>query len=123
MQNISKFLFSPDSKRIGFLAPDKKDGEGEDREKSGDDVEVFGKWNYARPYLLDFETFEATKIYNKNAQVEAMTWSPDGSQLLLVIHQSPELDSPFYSGARFETISVAGTSTGYQPSWLNSEVQ
>jgi hypothetical protein len=47
IQNISEFLFSPDSKRIVFLAPDEKDAKEKDREKSGDDVEVFGKWAYS----------------------------------------------------------------------------
>ena len=65
MQRISKF----------YLSPDEEDPEEETREKAGDDVEVLGKWNYSRPYVPDFETFEPTKIYRKNAQVETMAWS------------------------------------------------
>jgi dipeptidyl aminopeptidase/acylaminoacyl peptidase len=42
-QRSSKFYFSPDSKRIAFLAPDEKDLEEMTRDKAGDDVEVFGK--------------------------------------------------------------------------------
>ena len=111
LQNISKFEFSPDSKRILFLAPEVKDADEKSREESGDDVEVFGKWIYNRPYVVDFDSFENTKLYNKTAQVDNFAWSPDGSQILLVIHQTPELDSPFYSGIRFETVSVESTST------------
>ncbi|KAJ3087033.1 hypothetical protein HK100_008497 [Physocladia obscura] len=109
LQNISRFNFSPDSKRILFLASEVKDATEKMRQESGDDVEVFGKWNYTRPYVLDFETFEVTKLYNKNAQVETFAWSPDASQVLLVIHQTPELASPFSSGIRFKTVSVDST--------------
>jgi hypothetical protein len=66
MQNISKFWWSPDSKRIAFLAPDEKDV-GKNGEVSGDDVEVFGSWKYTRPYIFTFETFEVKELYNKNA--------------------------------------------------------
>jgi hypothetical protein len=134
MQSISKFYFSPDSKHIAFLAPDERNPEEKTREKVGDDVDVFGKWNYTRPYVLDIETFKQTKIYNRNAHVETMVWSPDGSQIMLVVHKTPELDSPFYSGIRFEVISITGCSASSptlisefpgpvswaQPVWLSS---
>ncbi|PMD35055.1 alpha/beta-hydrolase, partial [Hyaloscypha variabilis F] len=111
LQNVSKFEFSPDSKKILFLAPEVKDADEKIREEAGDDVEVFGRWNYARPYVVDFDSFEATKLYNKNAQVDNFAWSPDGTKIVLVIHQTPELDSPFYSGIRFETVSLESSST------------
>jgi hypothetical protein len=85
MQRISKF----------YLSPDEEDMDEETREKAGDDVEVLGKWNYSRPYVPDFRTFEPTKIYRKNDQVETMVWSPDGSQIMHVVHQIPEVNSPF----------------------------
>jgi dipeptidyl aminopeptidase/acylaminoacyl peptidase len=133
-RNISKFYWSPDSQRIALLAPDKKDPEEKKREESGDDVEVYGTWKFTRPYLLDMTTLEVRKVYSKNTQVEMLVWSPDGSQILLVIHQTPELDSPFYSGIQFETISVHVTSTpsptfiadfpgpvlGQQPVWAST---
>ena len=53
---------------------------------------------YTRPYLLDLATFEITKLYKENAQVEHITLSPDGTRILLVIYQSPELDSAFIPG-------------------------
>ncbi len=67
---------------------------------------------------MDLNTLEVTKLYSKNAHVEALAWSPDGSQILLLLHQTPELDSPFYSGIQFETISVQGTST-HSPTFLS----
>ena len=61
--------------------------------------------------MLDFETFEPTKIYRKNARVETMVWSPDGTQIMHVVHQTPELDSPSYSAVRFEVIPITGVSS------------
>ena len=66
-RNISKFYWSPDSQRIAFLAPDKKDPEEKKRGESGDDVEVYGTWKFTRPYLLDMTTLEVRKVYSKIA--------------------------------------------------------
>jgi hypothetical protein len=85
MQRISKF----------YLSPDEEDMDEETREKAGDDVEVLRKWNYSRPYVPDFKTFEPTKIYKKNDQVETIVWSPDGSQIMHVVHQILKVNSLF----------------------------
>jgi hypothetical protein len=61
--------------------------------------------------VLNFEAFEPTKIYRKDAQVETMARSPDGSQIMHLVHQTPELDSPSYSGVRFEVIPITGASS------------
>jgi Tol biopolymer transport system component len=113
-KNITKFSWCPDGKSIAFLSPDKKNPGENDREQSeqsGGDVEVFGSWKYTRPYLLDLDSLEVTTLHSENKQVEMLAWSPDTSQILLVTHQTPELESPFYSGIRFEALSIHGYST------------
>jgi hypothetical protein len=80
MHSISKFNFSLNSRRILFLAPDEKSKEVKSQEESGDDLVVFGKWSYTRPYVLGSESFEVTKLYTENAKVKTFACPPDVSQ-------------------------------------------
>ncbi|KAH8804387.1 Alpha/Beta hydrolase protein [Xylogone sp. PMI_703] len=111
VHNITKFYWSPDSKSIAFLSPDQKYKREGCTETPGDDVEVFGEWKYTRPYLLDLKTGEVMRLYDKDAQVKTLSWSPDASQILLAIYRSPELDSPYRFGTQFEVLSIGGHST------------
>ncbi|NDL58689.1 S9 family peptidase [Phytoactinopolyspora mesophila] len=93
-RSIETFAWSPDGRRIAFVAPDEPDEEDQRRERERDDADVYGeRWPYARLYLVDIDDGGVTALPSGDRNVTGIAWSPDGTSIGFVAAPTPELDS------------------------------
>ncbi len=106
-RGISSFAWSPDGKFIAFLSPDEKTAMKKAKEKDKDDVMVYSaEWEYNRLRILHLTTREVENLYAQDSHVKAFVWSEDSKQIVYVLQDTPELDSPYANGVTFQTISI-----------------
>ncbi|MBO0744723.1 MAG: S9 family peptidase, partial [Candidatus Dormibacteraeota bacterium] len=91
---VAGFTWSPDGRRIAFLAPDEPTDEDDRRERERDDADVYGaRRRYQRVRVVDVRTGEATGPVTGEVHVTEVAWSPDGEWLGCIARPSPELDA------------------------------
>ncbi|HLI51776.1 MAG TPA: S9 family peptidase [Thermomicrobiaceae bacterium] len=93
-RSITAFDWSPDGRQIAFLAPDNPTEEDERRQRERDDAKVYGEdWHPNRLWLVDVSTGETTQLAGGERHVSQLAWSPDGSAVAYVSHDTPEIES------------------------------
>lgn len=101
-KTISKFEFSPDGKTIAYLAATEKE--------ANEVVNVWNEgWDYANLHLLDVESGSIRVLFAKQLHVVNFSWNEDGSQISLVTHRSPHIESEWLHGATIWTVEILGT--------------
>ncbi|MDQ2787043.1 MAG: S9 family peptidase [Chloroflexota bacterium] len=92
-QSIEFFAWSPDGRRVAFLAPDDPTDADERREKERDDADVYGeRWPYHRLHLLDLASGAVTVLPTGDMHITECAWSPDGQTIAYFAQPTPELD-------------------------------
>lgn len=107
-RNTAAFAWSPNGNYIAFLSADEKSEEKKKKDEKKDDVKVYGEdWEFNRLRLLHVATRQVTVLFKEESHVSKIGWSSDSTQIAAVVHQTPELDSPFVHGSRLEILSAA----------------
>jgi Tol biopolymer transport system component len=107
-ENITKYEFSPDGKAIAFLARPEKTEERKAKEKAKDDAIVWGQdLVHTHLWLATIATAAVEPIFNKSSQVVDFSWSPGGTQMAFVTHQTAHIESKFLHGADISIIDVS----------------
>src|ERR1700731_3250282 len=92
-RGVKSFEWSPDGKRIAFLAPDAKTDAEEKKEKDKDDAHVADKEDKrARLWLVDAATGEARALTNKTWDIKELVWLPTGDSLIVKGTDRPQSD-------------------------------
>jgi dipeptidyl aminopeptidase/acylaminoacyl peptidase len=106
-RRILKFEFSPDGKHIAFVSYPEKSPEVRAREEAKDDAFVWGQdWEYANLYLLSTEKRTIKPLF-KNAHVTDFAWNDDGTEIAIVTHRTPHIESKYLHGATISTLQTA----------------
>lgn len=107
-RDITTFEWSPDGNFIAYLSPDETTSEKEAKLKDRDDVKVFGAdWEYNRLRLLHVSSQTVTTLYEKENHVSRLVWNSNTSkEIMYVLHDTPELDSPSARGAIIELVTI-----------------
>ena len=79
---VVAYDWSPDSKRIAFIATDTLTREAEAKVRRKDDPKVFeGDLRLNHLWVIDLEGKRATKLTSGGYTVRGVSWSPDGSKV------------------------------------------
>jgi dipeptidyl aminopeptidase/acylaminoacyl peptidase len=104
--SIQSFNWSPDGKRIAYLAPEPKTSAEEQREKEKDDARVVDRDDKpARLWILEVEGRKTRQLTSGSWRVTEVKWLPSGDRLVLAATDRPESDQ---NTDRIFTIPAAG---------------
>jgi len=104
---ISSFAWSPDGRRIAFVAPDEPGEDDRRRERERDDPVVDGASTPpGRLHLVDVQSREVTALATGSEHVAAVAWAPDGEWLAYVTWPTAGLDDS--SRAALHVIGAGG---------------
>lgn len=121
---VEKFAWSPDGSMIAFTARDPLTGEEKEKREQGDDAIYFDHdFKYSRLWVIslsDRRTEQVTRpdIHGNDMQVNDLAWSPDGSQLALLVSPTPLLNDVFYR----QSLVIVQRSTGKKIRTLSETV-
>ena len=109
---IADFAWSPDGRRIAFLAADPEtSAERADGLAKRDGMVVDAPGHVTRLWLLDLTSRAARVISPAGVSVSALTWSPDGSRLAVKIADTAAINDLFYH-SRIALLDLASGTLG-----------
>ena len=104
---IECFELSPDGKFIAYASEEEKTPEKKAKEKDKDDAKVWGQdWRYNRLRIVHVATKKVTTLVSRDAHVDLLAWSGDGSKIVFSEVPSPDLDASFRDGTTVSIIDV-----------------
>ena len=107
-RGISRFEFSPDGKRIAFLAADEKTEAEKTKEKEKDDANVWGEnLTFDRLHVVELSTKEVTTIVRKDAHLIDLAWSTDSQSIVYRESESTDLEFRYLKGTTMYSVDVA----------------
>ncbi len=93
---IAAFAFSPDGKRVAYIAPDAPSDDEEKAKKAGDDeVWVDHDLKQRRLFVMDLEGGTAKAVSPADVSVWSFDWAPDGQRVALVVSATPKVDDQY----------------------------
>lgn len=123
-EGVQFFDWSPDGRRFAVTAVDTLPVAVEqDREKGNDERVAGGEDRFARLRIVDAATGTGDPVTPSDLHVSAVSWSPSGNRLALVVADRPTPGETYWNG-RLEVLSLstgeqtalAGPAVGV-PSW------
>ncbi len=90
---VSAFAWSPDSKRIAFVAAVPLTEAQEKDQKDKNDARVIdGDYRFSHLWVIDVATKSASEIVKSDGVLSDPQWSPDGTRLAYVSRPTPKAD-------------------------------
>jgi dipeptidyl aminopeptidase/acylaminoacyl peptidase len=89
--DVDQYEWSPDGKKIAFLARDQATAEEQARRAAGDDAIVQPETNlkYSRLWVVNVSDKEATQVTKQNFETLEFAWSPGGDEFALIVAPTP----------------------------------
>lgn len=107
-EKITQLQWAPNGKFIAYLSFDEKTAEKEMKEKEKDDAKVWGEdWKYQRLRYVHVATRQTTTIVSGDKHVHLYSWGSDSQEIAYILHESPDINSAGYYGARIECVNLA----------------
>lgn len=105
---VTAFAWSPDSKRIAFVAAvPLTDAQEKDQKDKNDARVIDGDYRFSHLFVIDLESKRADEIVKSNAVLSDPQWSPDGARLAYVSRPTPKADDGSISD--IYVVSAKGT--------------
>lgn len=116
---VEDFVWSHDGSMIAFTARDPLTAEEKKKhEKHDDEEEVDRNFKYTRVWVLTLADRKTTQVTKQDFNVNDFSWSPDGSELALVVSATPRTDDVF----RHSRLIVVRRETGEAARTLSDNV-
>ena len=107
---VAGFQWSPDSKRVAFVAQVPLTDADEKKQKDKDDARVVDHdYRYSHLWVLDVESKKASEIVKSDAVLADPQWSPDGTRLAYVARPTPKADDGSLSDIYIARADGSGT--------------
>jgi dipeptidyl aminopeptidase/acylaminoacyl peptidase len=90
---VNSFVWSPDSKRVAYVAQRPFTEAEEKRQKEKDDAQVVdANFRFSHLWVIDVESKKASEVVNNDWVVSDPQFSPDGKRLSFTVHPTPKAD-------------------------------
>ena len=107
---VSSFAWSPDSKRIAYVAQVPLTEAEEKKQKDKDDAQVVdANFRFSHLWTIDVESKKATEIVKANLVLSDPQFSPDGKRLSYTAHPTPRADDGSRSDIYIANADGSGT--------------
>lgn len=107
---VTAFQWSPDSKRIAFVAQVPLSDADEKKQKDKDDARVVDHdYRYSHLWVIEVESKKASEIVKSDAVLADPQWSPDGTRLAYVSRPTPKADDGSLSDIYIARADGSGT--------------
>lgn len=108
--SVSSFVWSPDSKRIAFVAQVPLTEAEEKKQKDKDDAQVIDtNFRFSHLWVMDVESKKATEIVKDNFVLSDPQFAPDGKRLSYTAHPTTKADDGSLSDIYIASADGSGT--------------
>jgi dipeptidyl aminopeptidase/acylaminoacyl peptidase len=108
---VTALQWSPDSKRIAFVAQVPLSDSDEKKQKDKDDARVVdGDYRYSHLWVIDVELKKGIEIVKSSSVLADPQWSPDGQRVAYVSRPTPKADDGTLSDIYIAHADGSGTS-------------
>ena len=95
---VTAFAWSPDSRKIAYVAQRPLGDAEEKRQKDKNDaVVVDTNFRFSHLWVIDVESRQATEIVKSDLVISDPQWAPDGKRLAYTAHPTPRADDGLLS--------------------------
>jgi dipeptidyl aminopeptidase/acylaminoacyl peptidase len=107
---VTTFAWSPDSKRLAYVAQTPLTEAEEKRQKDKDDAQVIdANFRFSRLWVSDVESKKSAEIVTGDFVVSDPQWSPDGKRLSYTVNPTPKADDGILSDIFIANADGSGT--------------